>query len=256
MPDAPDYATVVDTLAASVGRLAALVESLDEAALTNPAYPTEWTVAQVLSHLGSGAVIFRRRIGDARTGVEPDDGFAPAVWAEWDAKAPTAQAADFLVADAALLEALRAVPADEQATVQVSLGPMSLPLATFAGMRLNEHALHSWDVAVTFDPAATVAPDAVDLVIDNLAMLAGFTATPVGEQRLVVATTEPERRFTLASTAEAVEVTAGADAAATPDLTLPAEAFIRVVYGRLDPDHSTVEESAALTTLRTMFPGP
>lgn len=255
MPDAPTYDTVVDTLAASVGRLAALVGPLDEVALTTPAYPTEWTVAQVLSHLGSGAVIFRQRLEDARTGADPDDAFAPAVWAEWDAKAPTAQAADFLAADAALLDTLRTIPADEQAALQVSLGPMSLPLATFAGMRLNEHALHSWDVAVTFDPAATVAPGSVDLVIDNLAMLAGFTAKPVGDQRLVVATTAPERRFTLVSTAEAVEVTAEADPTVAPDLTLPAEAFIRVVYGRLDPDHSTVDESPALATLRTMFPG-
>ena len=256
MPDAPAYDTVVATLADSVGRLAALVEPLDEAALTTSAYPSEWTVAQVLSHLGSGAVIFRQRLADARTGTEPDDAFAPAVWAEWDVKAPAAQAADFLAADAALLDVLRSVPEAEQREVQVSLGPLTIPLATFAAMRLNEHAVHTWDVAVTFDDDATIAPDAVDFVIDNLAMLAGFTAKPVGDQRLVVATTDPERRFTITSTADAVAVSDEDGDTDEPEVTLPAEAFIRVVYGRLDPDHSTVPGSATLTTLRAVFPGP
>lgn len=253
MPDTPSYATVLEALAGSVDRLRALVEPLDEGDLTTQAYPTEWTVAQVLSHIGSGAVILGGRLADARSGVATDDGFAPSVWAEWDAKTPTAQAADALTADAAMLAALRAVPEDEQGSLQVSLGPMALPLAVFAGLRLNEHALHSWDVAVTFDPAAGVAPEATEVVIDNLAMIAGFAGKPVGDRRIAVVTTGPERRFTLVSTDESVQLEEAGDGDA--DVTLPAEALIRLVYGRLDPDHAPIATTPALDTLRAAFPG-
>jgi hypothetical protein len=47
------------------------------------------------------------------------------------------------------------------------------------------------------------------------------------------------------------------DAAGTPDLELPAEAVIRLVYGRLDPDHTPafVGSEATLDELRPAFPG-
>jgi hypothetical protein len=43
-----------------------------------------------------------------------------------------------------------------------------------------------------------------------------------------------------------------------PDLTLPAEAFIRLVYGRLDPEHtpSFDGDPELLDSLRSVFPGP
>ena len=41
-------------------------------------------------------------------------------------------------------------------------------------------------------------------------------------------------------------------------LVLPAEAFARLVYGRLDPDHTPPVEGDAesLDELRKVFPGP
>ena len=48
-------------LGASVDRLAALVRSLTPEQLRQQAYPSEWTVADVLSHLGSGAVLTKAR---------------------------------------------------------------------------------------------------------------------------------------------------------------------------------------------------
>jgi hypothetical protein len=40
-------------------------------------------------------------------------------------------------------------------------------------------------------------------------------------------------------------------------LRLPAEAFLRLVYGRLDPEHTPagVTENAHLDVLRPVFPG-
>jgi hypothetical protein len=43
----------------------------------------------------------------------------------------------------------------------------------------------------------------------------------------------------------------------SPDLVLPAEALSRLVYGRLDPDHTPefTGDAAVLETLRAVFPG-
>jgi hypothetical protein len=75
---------------------------------------------------------------------------------------------------------------------------MELDTTGLARMRLGEHALHTWDVAVALDPAATVAPDAVALLIDTLGQLAARTAKPDGKQRKIrVITSDPDRQFTL-----------------------------------------------------------
>lgn len=62
-------------LAASTDRLAAVVNALSSDTLRRPAYPSEWTIAQVLSHLGSGAVLARARVDAALSGraVEPTE---------------------------------------------------------------------------------------------------------------------------------------------------------------------------------------
>ena len=47
------------------------------------------------------------------------------------------------------------------------------------------------------------------------------------------------------------------DLVAAPDLELPSEAFIRLVYGRLDPAHTPAVTGSPtlLDELRTAFPG-
>jgi hypothetical protein len=106
------------------------------------------------------------------------------------------------------------------------------------GCALSEHAIHTWDVAVALDRTATVAPDAIDLLIDTLARLASRTGKPGGSARRVrVSTTDPERRFVL-DIGESVTLQASESDKGQPDLRLPAEAFLRLVYGRLDPAHT------------------
>ena len=47
-----------------------------------------------------------------------------------------------------------------------------------------------------------------------------------------------------------------ADPVDAPDLVLPSEALVRLVYGRLDPDHTPpVRGPADLDVLRRAFPG-
>jgi uncharacterized protein (TIGR03083 family) len=134
---------------------------------------------------------------------------------------------------------------------------MDLDAVGFARMRLSEHAIHTWDVAVALDPAATVAPDAVDLLIDTVAQFAARAGKPDGKQRLLrIATSDPERHFVL-ETGEVVTLTPPDGDDGPPDLRLPAEAFIRLVYGRLDPVHTPPAQAGRvdLDELRQLFPG-
>ncbi len=246
----------LEALRNSVGRLRSVVEGLDATGLETSAYPTEWTVADVLSHLGSGAVILRRRLDDSLAGVDTPADAAQAVWDVWNAKSPEAQAADALVSDRDLLDRLLGLTDDERDRFRFAMGPMTFDLDGFVGLRLNEHALHLWDIEVTFDPAATVAPQAVDCIVDSLQMFARFTGKPLDEAReLTVATTDPERNFVVTVGPDEVGLSATGPVDA-PDLRLPAEAFVRLVYGRLDPGHTPpVSGPADLDELRRVFPG-
>jgi uncharacterized protein (TIGR03083 family) len=250
--------THLQALEASADRLRTLVMPLDDTALDQRAYPTEWTIADVLSHLGSGAVIQQRRLDDALAGRSTPDDIGPPVWDEWNAKSPRAKADDGLRADQALVDRIATVTDDEAAAVRIALGPLELDLDAFVALRLNEHAFHTWDIAVALAPTAVIPADAAALVVDNLDLIARFSARPTGDARsITVRTTEPERSFTIELAPDAVTVTAGANAT-DPDLVLPAEAYARLVYGRLDADHTPPFEgdASALDLLRRVFPGP
>jgi uncharacterized protein (TIGR03083 family) len=258
-PDTPPASDPLDALRASVIRLRALAEGLAAGQLTAPSYCSEWTIAQVLSHIGSGAVIMRIRVDDVVAGRTAPDDVAPSVWDEWNAKAPAVQAADAMVADRALIDRLGDVTPDERAGFAYALGPLRLDFDALVRLRLNEHTLHSWDVAVALRPEATLDPEATALVVDNIAFIAGFTARPPDVTReLGVRTRDPERRFRLGLTPEGVSLAPRDGDGVEPDLDLPAEALIRLVYGRLDPDHTpdgVVAPEGVLDLLRRTFPG-
>jgi len=246
----------LEALKSSTARLRSIVEPLRADELAAPSYDSEWTIADVLSHLGSSAVIMMARLDAARTGTPVSDDLAPPIWDEWNAKPPALKATDALAADRAYVERLDAVTLDERAALQIDLGPLRLDFDVFVGTRLNEHAVHTWDIEVMLDPMATIAADTVAPVVDNLGMIVGFTGKPAGAERVVhLRTTGPERDFALAVGRERVSLAASTDDRA-PDLELPAESFIRLVYGRLDPGHTPpVRGSADLGELRRVFPG-
>ena len=63
-------------------------------------------------------------------------------------------------------------------------------------MRLSEHLLHEWDVRVTLDPSAALAPDGAAHVIGNLGPIVAFAGKPTGgSDTVVIATTEPEGQW-------------------------------------------------------------
>ena len=126
-------------------------------------------------------------------------------------------------------------------------------------MRVNEHALHTWDVEVAFDDGARLPDTAAAVVVDNLGLIARFTGRPPGEAiDARVRTVHPARHFVVRLAPASTELLPeeGGD---EPDLELPAESFCRLVYGRLDEDHCPpvrAQDMAVLGLLRQVFPGP
>jgi uncharacterized protein (TIGR03083 family) len=247
----------LDALRTSIARLRDIASALHDGDLATAAYPTEWTIAQVLSHLGSGAVITQRRLDDTVAGNDTPDDFAPSVWDTWNAKSPTEARDDALAADAALLVRLDTVTPVQRSAFSSAMGPMTLDFEQFVGMRLNEHALHTWDIEVVGDPAATVAQPAAGLLVDNLGFIARFTGRPDPRATpITVRTTDPDRSFTIDLATVPVTLEAGPQQE-SPQLELPAEAFARLIYGRLDPDHTPgPDQEETLSKLRAAFPGP
>jgi hypothetical protein len=137
---------------------------------------------------------------------------------------------------------------------------MHLDAVGIIRLRLGEHALHTWDVAVYGDPAATVAADAAALLVDGVS---GFLAPRFGKAlaepfAVRLTTFSPDRDYLLSS-GESVSMTdwPGTDGAAA-QVRMPAEALVRLAYGRLDPAHTPADVSgdpAALEKLRAIFPG-
>jgi uncharacterized protein (TIGR03083 family) len=250
---------VLRALRDSTERLRTLVEDLDDAQIVGPSYCRDWSLADVLSHLGSGALIMERRLHDTLAGVDMPDEFAPTLWDEWNAKTPRSKVTDGLAADEQLIESLEAIGQEDRARLIISVGPLALGFDEFASMRLNEHACHTWDVEVMFDPTARIPDGQAALVVGNLELIARFTARPVDgpERRLRIRTIDPVRLFSIDVTPVAAAF-AEWDGAGEPDLELPAEAFCRLVYGRLDPEHTPDVRGSRddLDLLRRVFPGP
>ena len=249
----------IDALRQSHDRLRVVAAPLDASQLEQRSYDSEWTIAQVLSHLGSQAEIFGLFLDAGLTGGDPPgaEAFGP-IWDQWNARSPQAQAADALQADQAVVERFESLDDGQLRGLRLTAFGMDVDAAGLAGMRLGEHAVHTWDIAVALDPAATVAPDAVGLLVDNLGQLAARIGQADGTpRRLRIVTTGPDRTFLL-ETGETVTLTAAPDAAEPlPEVRLPAEALLRLVYGRLDPAHTPPVETrdADLDELRKLFPG-
>lgn len=246
-------------------RLAALVEPLGAEAVRQPSACSEWSIAQVLSHLGSQAEIFSLMARAALSGEEPPSTEAfPPIWDRWNAKSPTEQAADALAANGELVRFLEGLSAQQLADFHVVFGgSMELDAATFLRMRLSEHAVHTWDIAVVLEPGATVAADAVALLIDGLPEMAARTGKGASRTMTVaVSTSDPARQFRLLTSGPALEPAAdarGAVAGADASLELPAEALLRLVYGRLSDRHPAPgpikADGVELGDLLALFPG-
>ena len=239
--------------------LAALVPSLNEDELTGPSGASEWTIAQALSHLGSGAEITVKPIAAAAD--RPVDQEAnETVWARWDAASPLDQAASFLEHDSHFLDVVDGLSAEQRAGLMIDVGflPEPVPLEVALGMRLNEVAAHAWDVRVGLDPEAGIDPESAALLLElyagPLGFLLGFAAKPdqIAEDARVAV---PGGGLVIT---DSVSVTTD-PAEATATFEGPAEAVARLLTGRLKPEFTpervSVAGNVSLDDLRKVFPG-
>ena len=243
----------------SQDRLAATAAGLDGAGVRAPSYDSEWSIAQVLSHLGSQAEIFDLLLDAGLTGRDaPAQDAFPPIWEAWNARSPEEQAADSVAANEEHVSRLEAVdPARRDAFFLAAFG-MDLDFTTFLRLRLAEHAVHCWDMVVALDDSATIIPEAVELLVDVLPDLVARVGKPTEASLVVeVSTTDPERRFALVTDGVRLEPWSQREVAGV--LQLSAEELVRLVYGRLDAAHAaTTEVDAAalgLDDLRAIFPG-
>jgi uncharacterized protein (TIGR03083 family) len=240
-------------------RLATFVAGASADDLVHPSMCADWNVAQVLSHLGSGAEIGRATV--TGTPVENAE-----VWERWNAMDPAGMASSFVDADERLVGWYEGLSHDELATLQVQLPflPGPIDAAGAAGFRLSEVSLHSWDVFGAFDPAATLAPDAAPLLVDRLPMMVSFLGRftpretrPAQDTTITVTTSDPERHYEL-EVGDNVDLRPASGGAAAGELTLPAEALLRLTAGRLAPGReagAAITGALTLHQLRTAFPG-
>jgi len=238
--------------------LAGLARTLTDDQLAATSGAAEWTVAQALSHLGSGAEIGLGPIARA-TGETVATADNQTIWARWDASAPRAQAEGFLEHSGRWLETVEALTPEQRTSLTVDLGflPEPVPLLTALGMRLNEVANHSWDVRVAFDPDAGVNADSATVLVELLAGPVGFLLNFLAKPAELAAPASVAIPGAGLVIEDAVTVV---DHLESPSATFngPQEAFIRLVSGRLKAPYDngvTVTGNITLDDLRRVFPG-
>jgi len=241
--------------------LAVIVRGLDDEGLARTSGSRQWDVAQVLGHLGSQAEIGAATL-QAALGRQAPNGpeFNPQVWARWDALGRREKADGFLRHSEELTRQYEQLDAAARESLRIDLGFLpDADVATVLALRVNELALHTWDVRVVDDPAATLLAPATALLIDRFATLIGYIghadALPSRPLTLAVDTTDPVRSFGLQIN-DSVQVIDPPDRPGAR-VALPSETWLRLIAGRLPSDRGSVrlDGPLRLEDLQRVFPG-
>ena len=259
----------IAALRANHDALAEQVRGLAPGDLDRPSGSSEWDVAQVLSHLGSGAEIMLANLegGIAGDGPPAQD-FNVSVWDRWNAMSQQEKADNWLPSSERLVAALEGLDetARNDVRVQLSFLPFPADLALLTGMRLNEAANHAWDVRVAFDDTASLPAEEAGVLFEQyagpLGFMVGFLGKPAALDgatvTLGVDVVDPDGTLGVVLS-DSVAITGRPDSV---DATFagPTESFVRLLVGRLDADHTpagvTVSgNGVTLDQLRSVFPG-
>ncbi len=241
--------------------LEGLVKRLSREQLASQSGATEWTVADVLSHLGSGAELTLVRLAPAVAGEAIPEIDSQSVWDRWNAMSPEEQASGFLEHHAAVVSLLESLDGEQRKTITVDLGFLPEPssLETFVGMRLNETSAHAWDVRVAFDSDAGIEARSAELVAEHLAGGLGFMLDFAARPQSLKEPAKLALDGYGISFAETVNLTIGSPEDATATFQGPLEAAVRMLSGRLrpefTPDGVEVTGNVSLDDLRPVFPG-
>jgi uncharacterized protein (TIGR03083 family) len=265
----------IAALRAETDELHQLVPTLSREVLTGRSGASEWSPADVLSHLGSQAeihiAILRAAVGE---GEYPTRDHNRSVWDRWDNSTPEQQSEGYLLQSQAFIDAIEALsPRSHDAfTIPLDFLPIPLSVASYAGFRLSELAHHGWDVRVAADPEAGLGDVSTAILFEQLGgeldFLLGFYGKP----------DRAERPFTIAvdgsdytiTVDDKIRVTddagpmaptesgrSAAPAAATFHGSL--EAALRLMGGRLGPQFRPAEVTltgdVTFDDLAKVFPG-
>ena len=264
----PTADATISALRSTHDELAAVVRDLDDEQLLAPSGASEWPVAQVLSHLGSGAEIGLATLraatgaGEALGRRLQPVGLGPL---ERDVPARAGRRLPRL----RRRRGRRGVRgADARSSAPTSRSPSAssrrrCPSPRYAGMRLNEAAQHSWDVRVAFDDDAAIDETTASLLVDHLAdglgFMLGFTGKADQVQRARPRHARRPRPRALGHRRGLARRRPTVAAAATATLVGPADAVARLISGRLTPrwtpDAVSVTGNVDLDDLRRVFPG-
>jgi len=246
-------------LRANHDRLAAFVAELTEVQLKAQSGAAQWSVADVLSHLGSGAEIQHHTVTRAVSGDSGDAPVNQEIWDRWNALPPVEQAAGFVASDERLVSLFESLTPEQRSSVQVDLGFLAAPvsLATPLGMRLNEQTLHGWDARVGVESNAGLSDEAADLVLqhytDSMSFMLGF----IGKADVVDQPVRLAVGDRVIAIDDSVRLEDGGGATATYEG--PLESVVRLMAGRLSPEHTpaavSVTGNVTLDELRHVFPG-
>jgi uncharacterized protein (TIGR03083 family) len=258
------FAPWLAALHASSARLAATVDALDERELSGPSFAGGWSIAQVLSHLGSAAEISTGLVerglaggteAPSRPEIEP-------VWARWNALGPVEQRENWRQADARHLRLLDSLDERQTTALRVPYFAGLLDPSAYAGYRLSEQSVHAWDIEVALDAAAVIPAAEAALLWDRLDLVAtrfrdGATLSRLAPANITVHRTGEPRPAALLLASE-LHLYPCEPADPTGELTGDTEALIRLVYGRNRPERDaslTAAGPVTLEDLRTLFPG-
>ncbi|MGI5248038.1 maleylpyruvate isomerase N-terminal domain-containing protein [Actinacidiphila glaucinigra] len=243
-------------------RLGATVGGLSGEQLLTPSFADGWSLAQVLVHLGTGAELCTAAVRRGLTGdlTRPSREEIADVSEQWIPLKPTAQRDAWQEAESALLRLLDSLDAEVRASVTVPYFTGPVGFADFTGYWLSEQSVHTWDVAVGLDGTAAIPEPEVALLWDRIDMVAsmsrdGDTLARLGPRQIAVELTDPERRLCLALGSE-VHFLPCEGAEPTGTVSGPAEAVLRLVYGRNRPeDGVSARDGVTLDDLHALFPG-
>jgi uncharacterized protein (TIGR03083 family) len=233
---------VGEAVRAEAARLAADWRARDVAAWEAPSACTGWKVRDVAAHVGDGA---ERAVEVARAAIDgaPVPQYGSAERRQRHARFRELDGAELAARlEADLGRVFQMVEGADEAALRDTIVPLAggaHTLAQFAEQRLNEVALHAWDVRAPSDPAAALPADAAALLLDFTVWRVPRLASPA-EARGYAAVYGFELEgpgggpIALAVRADGATATRAAPSGTDITLTMPVEAWIRLLWGRLD----------------------
>ncbi|WP_232663004.1 TIGR03086 family metal-binding protein [Pseudonocardia sp. TRM90224] len=155
-----------ESFSASIDVAVAAIRGADPARYDDPSPCTEFTVGEVVSHIGFGMLLAQRAA--ARQEWEPE--WKAADIAPYLVDVPRERWADLVAEQGAATAKAWADPSVWEG--ETTFGGGAMPAAAVGSMMTTEFAVHGWDVAAATGQTLDIAPDLADEVAGGVAAIA------------------------------------------------------------------------------------